>query len=251
MSSFRTRLAEASRCRSSQLILACDYDLKQYDVADILETINAVSPYICAVKLNFHLLLPLGSEELSSITKTAHDNGLQTVADIKLNDIGNTNRMTADNLWNEGFDAVIVNPMMGLDGLKILSEYAHSKGKGVIMLCHMSAPEALQAYELEIVTPAGAKKCLYQLFLDWALDSGVDSIVVGATFPDIIGECAEYMRRDIHQPRPYIMSPGVGAQGGDAAAALSAGSDYLIVGRTILYADDPAAAALQLCRPVG
>ena len=48
---------------------------------------------------------------------------LQTIADIKLNDIGNTNKVTTEHLWNLGFDAVIANPIMGdLDSLKNLSK---------------------------------------------------------------------------------------------------------------------------------
>ncbi|MGI6078851.1 MAG: orotidine 5'-phosphate decarboxylase / HUMPS family protein, partial [Fastidiosipilaceae bacterium] len=40
-----------------------------------------------------------------------------------------------------------------------------------------------------------------------------------------------------------ILSPGVGAQGGSASAAIRAGADYVIVGRAIYASDDPAAAA--------
>ncbi|NIQ05307.1 MAG: orotidine 5'-phosphate decarboxylase, partial [Candidatus Korarchaeota archaeon] len=65
-------------------------------------------------KLNFHLLLPLGHKDISKINRTAHKYGLLSIADIKLNDIGNTNKTTTERLWQLGFDAVIVNPIMGL-----------------------------------------------------------------------------------------------------------------------------------------
>ena len=51
------------------------------------------------LNLNFHLLLPLSAKEIIKINKTAHDYGLQTIADIKLNDIGNTNRVTTLNIY--------------------------------------------------------------------------------------------------------------------------------------------------------
>ena len=102
------------------------------------------------IKLNFHLLLPLSSKEIIRINKTAHDYGLQTIADIKLNDIGNTNRVTTEHLWNLGFDAVIANPIMGLDSLKNLVKSSHKEKNGVITLCHMSAPEAKLSYDMEI-----------------------------------------------------------------------------------------------------
>ena len=52
----------------------------------------------------------------------------------------------------------------------------------------MSAPEAKLSYDMEVKLKK--KQQLYQLFLDWALTSKVDGIVVGATFPKIIQYCA-------------------------------------------------------------
>ena len=176
--------------------------------------------------------MPLGSKQISKITKTAHNFGLQTIADIKLNDIGNTNRVTTENLWDLGFDAIIANPIMGLDSLKNLVKFSHKKEKGVITLCHMSAPEAKLSYDMEIKMEK--KQKLYQLFLDWALESKVDGIVVGATFPKIISYCKKQAGKKL-----CIFSPGVGTQGGNANEVISAGADDLIVGRSILNAKNP------------
>ena len=71
------------------------------------------------------MLLPLGLKEITRINKLAHKHNLQTIADIKLNDIGNTNEITLENLWKSGFDAVIVNPIMGPKALKkIVNKHA-------------------------------------------------------------------------------------------------------------------------------
>jgi orotidine-5'-phosphate decarboxylase len=43
-----------------------------------------------------------------------------------------------------------------------------------------------------------------------------------------------------------IFSPGIGAQGGEIAAALKAGARYLIVGRAIVQADNPSESAKQI-----
>ena len=40
-----------------------------------------------------------------------------------------------------------------------------------------------------------------------------------------------------------IISPGVGAQGGDPKETIKAGADFIIVGRGIYHADNPALAA--------
>ena len=239
MAIFKTRLSHISKT-NGKVILANDYDLSVKNLeSKTIQNIKQLHPFLCGIKLNFHLLLPLGEKDIQKITKTAHRYGLQIIADIKLNDIGNTNRVTTDHLWNLGFDAVIANPIMGLDSLKNLVKSAHKNGKGVITLCHMSAPEAKLSYDMEI--KMGRKQQLYQLFLNWALIAKVDGIVVGATFPKIIQYCSEQAGKNLS-----IFSPGVGTQGGNANEVISSGTDYLIVGRTILNSKNPVQVAKEL-----
>ena len=239
MTTFKTRLSQISKS-NGKVILANDYDSSEQNLQNkTVQNIKKLNPYLCGIKLNFHLLLPLSAKEIIKINKTAHDYGLQTIADIKLNDIGNTNRVTTEHLWNLGFDAVIANPIMGLDSLKNLVKSSHKQQKGVITLCHMSAPEAKLSYDMEI--KMGKKQQLYQLFLNWALTAKVDGIVVGATFPKIIQYCSKQAGKNLS-----IFSPGVGTQGGNASEVISSGTNYLIVGRTILNAKNPVNVAKEL-----
>ena len=239
MVTFKTRLSRISKSRG-KVILANDYDLSVKNLeTKTIQNIKQLHPFLCGIKLNFHLLLPLSGKEIININKTAHRYGLQTIADIKLNDIVNTNQITTDNLWKLGFDAVIANPIMGLDSLKNLVKFAHKHEKGVITLCHMSAPEAKLSYDMEV--KMGKKQQLYQLFLNWSLSAKVDGIVVGATFPKIIQYCSKKAGKNLN-----IFSPGVGTQGGNAIKVISAGTNYLIVGRTILNAKNPISAAKEL-----
>lgn len=242
---FGMRLSDSST--KSRIILACDYlPSQKMSASSISAVVGDLSPSLCAIKLNLHLLLPFGRTQISEITDAAHRGGLQAIADIKLNDIGSTNTAATESLWDMGFDAVIANPIMGFKSLRLLAESAHSHGNGLITLCHMSAPEAELAYGMDVSTPAGTRK-LYDLFLDWALDSGADGIIVGATFPDVVRHCAARIKKDARGVGPVIISPGVGVQGGGAAEAVSAGSDYLIVGRSILSAESPADEARRFC----
>jgi len=239
MATFKTRLSQVSKT-NGKVILANDYNSSEKNLQNkTIQNIKKLNPYLCGIKLNFHLLLPLSAREIIKINKTAHDYGLQTIADIKLNDIGNTNRVTTEHLWNLGFDAVIANPIMGLDSLKNLVKSSHKEQKGVITLCHMSAPEAKLSYDMEI--KMGKKQQLYQLFLNWALTAKVDGIVVGATFPKIIQYCSKQAGKNLS-----IFSPGVGTQGGNASEVISSGTNYLIVGRTILNAKNPVSEAKEL-----
>lgn len=239
MATFKTRISQISKS-NGKIVLANDYDSTVNNLeTKTIQNIKKLHQYLCGIKLNFHLLLPLGFKEISKINKTAHNYGLQTIADIKLNDIGNTNKVTTEHLWNLGFDAVIVNPIMGLDSLKQLVKSSHKENKGVITLCHMSAPEAKLSYDMEI--KMGKKQQLYQLFLDWAIASKVDGIVVGATFPEVIRYCNKKAGTKLD-----IFSPGIGTQGGSAKEVISAGTDYLIVGRTILDDKNPISVLKEL-----
>ncbi len=238
MSSFKTRIRQASRT-GGPIILANDYPSSARNLEKrTVNNIRKLHNHICGIKLNLHLLLPLGGAEIKRITRTARNHGLVTIADIKLNDIGNTNAVATERLWDLGFDAVIVNPIMGPDGLRALTESAHKSQNGVIALCHMSAPGARLAYDLGLES---APSRLYRLFLKWAVQAGADGVVAGATFPDIIRYCKRTARGMLD-----IYSPGVGVQGGDLQTTISAGTDYVIVGRSIINAKNPLAEAKKI-----
>jgi orotidine-5'-phosphate decarboxylase len=64
---------------------------------------------------------------------------------------------------------------------------------------------------------------------------------VGATFPKIIQYCSKKAGKNLS-----IFSPGVGTQGGNATEVISSGTNYLIVGRTILNSKNPVAVAKEL-----
>ena len=241
MTKFSNRINNSSK--NTTIILANDYSNKTPKLeTKTIQNIESLHEYICGLKINFHLLLKLGEKEIKKINKTAHNYGLQTIADIKLNDIGNTNLVTAENLWELGFDALIANPIMGNKNIKNLIQDSHKKGKGVISLCHMSAPEARISYELNVIKQKNSKKIpLYQIFLDWSIKNKSDGIIVGATYPDIIKFCKQKVGKKVQ-----IYSPGVGTQGGNPSVAKKLGSDFLIVGRTILNAQNPTQVAKKL-----
>jgi orotidine-5'-phosphate decarboxylase len=240
MTKFNNRIKESSR--SSTIILANDYNNRIPKLeAKTIQNIKSLHEYICGIKINFHLLLKLGKKEIQTINKTAHDYGLQTIADIKLNDIGNTNSVTAENLWELGFDALIANPIMGNQSLKNLIQDSHERDKGIISLCHMSAPEAKIVYELNVIKNSSKKIPLYQVFLDWAIKNKSDGIIVGATYPGIVKFCKKKIGTKLQ-----IYSPGIGTQGGNASEVKHLGSDFLIVGRTILNAKNPIQVAKKL-----
>jgi len=241
--SFKKLMEESERERSSSIILALDSVPSESNglLSASLRVLEKVHPYICAVKLNRHLLLPLGLHAgIKRIVEKAHSLGLPVIMDCKINDVGYTNRVIAENYFNAGFDAVIANPFIGWeDGLQPVFEVAREMNRGVILLVYMSHKASWEGYGQMIYDPkTGEKKPQYIAFAEKALDWGADGAVVGGTYPEKIREIHAILKEEVP-----IYSPGIGAQGGDVKAAVSSGARYLIIGRAITLAETPEEAA--------
>lgn len=234
VSSYRERIKKISTANNSSIILALDLEKRYQSQRYIERLVDNLHPYLCAVKINFHLILPFGKKEIQNINKVIHRFGLLSIADIKLNDISNTNHVTLQNLHVMGFDSVIVNPIIGQKQLKSLVDFAHKLGMGVISLVYMSHENVNEGYGLDIVQrKSGRRKIfpLFEIFLKYASKSNVDGIVVGATHLKTLKHIASVSRIPIY-------SPGVGTQGGNPKLAIASGSNYLIIGRSILRSID-------------
>jgi orotidine-5'-phosphate decarboxylase len=231
---FSERIAIAAVKKKSPIVLALDPSSsgKQSLPEFAVKTICTVEQYICAIKINFHILLPLSAYEISRINNLAHSFGLQSIADIKLNDIENTNAVAVDLLAKMGFDAVIANPFIGENALVSLVQNAHNADVGIIALVYMSHCGAKEGFGLEVEGHG-----LYKTFLRRAKTACADGIVVGATRLDILQEVTGELP---------VYSPGVGVQGGSAEQAIRRGADYLIIGRSIIEAKQPTKVAERI-----
>jgi len=239
---FAQRIREASFSKQSRIVVGLD--LTSEDSRQLAQKaehiIDLVQGEICAVKINFHLIIPLGISELSRIVMKAHKHGLQVIADIKLNDVSSTNLAATEILWKAGFDAVISNPFVGfVEGLGPCLEEAHKRGKGVILLIYMSHRGAVESYDLDVLYGGQVQK-MYDIFIQRAVSWAVDGLVVGATKLEIIAHVKEEARGI------PIFSPGLIMQGGDPKEAVKAGADYLIVARGIIAAADPLLKAKEI-----
>ncbi|MHB8566591.1 MAG: orotidine 5'-phosphate decarboxylase / HUMPS family protein [Nitrososphaerales archaeon] len=231
---FPETIEERSKKAGSRLVLALDLDYTDNEKnlpSSALKLLESTARYLCAVKLNFHLIIPLSLSELRELIDKISSYGLVSIADMKLNDIDNTNRVATEYLWKAGFSAVIVNPFAGYDGgLDVIFKRAHNLGKGVITLAYMSHKGAIEGFGLKLESG----KTIFDLFLERANQWGSDGVILGATRPGDI----EYARGKLAS-NVMIFSPGSGAQGGDPEASLKAGADYMIYGRTIVEAENP------------
>jgi orotidine-5'-phosphate decarboxylase len=236
-------LESNSRKSGSKIILAVDVGGPlESRVTAAASLVSALREGIVAVKVNWHLLLPYGVLGIRELVERCADAGLPLIADMKLNDIGATNAEAAETLFSNGFDAVIANPFVGYrEGMEDLLRKSREMHKGVILLVYMSHAGAREGYGLKV-----GGEPLYLGFARKTRKWGADGAVVSSKSPSIIREV-----RSILGKEQFILSPGVGFQGGDARKALKAGADYLIVGRSIVGSKDPAKAVDALNRELG
>jgi len=231
---------QSAKKAGSNIVLALDLPLDQPHrlLSRSIEILKTVHPYICAVKINRHLVLPLGLfNGVQKILSSAQDLGLPTIMDCKINDVGHTNRIIAEYYYKAGFDALTASPFVGWEeGLQPVFEIANKMRRGVILLVYMSHKAADEGYGQKIQDPkTGRLSPQYVVFAERALSWNADGAVVGATYPERIREVHEILG-----DRVPIYSPGVGVQGGDVESAMRAGARYLIVGRTITLAENSA-----------
>jgi orotidine-5'-phosphate decarboxylase len=248
--SFNAKMQQAAKSKNSRIVLALDFPFEAAENRNIIlikaqKILKAVHPYVCAVKINHHLTLPLGTfDGVQALVEQIRGQGMLAIMDAKVNDIGATNQVIAEYYYSAGFDALIANPFVGWEeGLKPLFEVSKRLNRGVILLTYMSHKGASEGYGQTIIDPETGEKTLqYVSFAKKALLWGADGVVVGATVPEKIAEVKRILGEKV-----AIYSPGVGAQGGAAETAIKAGANYLIVGREITNSDDPAQTARLLC----
>jgi uridine monophosphate synthetase len=175
--------------------------------------------------------------------------------DVKRGDIGSTAAAYADACFAHlGADAVTLSPLMGWDSVApfVTKQYSN---KGAFLLCKTSNPGSNDLLALTLtLTEKNKNETLYmyekiaKLAGQWsaANDNANLGLVVGAT-----DALALSRSRKAAGNTAWILAPGVGAQGGDLAAAAAAGLNHdgtgllIPVSRGISRAPDPAAAAKE------
>jgi len=238
----RFNIKEVAKKKETRIVLALDFpffglDNQESLLAKAQYVFNEVHPYISAVKINHHLVLPLGTfHGVKKIIELIHKKDIPVIMDCKANDIGATNKVIAEYYYSAGFDAIIANPFVGwIEGLKPIFEVAKKMQRGVILLVYMSHKGAKEGYGQFVYDENNDEKIpQYISFAKKALKWGADGVVVGATVPERIKEIHKILGDKIP-----IFAPGIGVQGGKAKSALNAGASYLIVGRSITLADNP------------
>ncbi|WP_459192206.1 orotidine-5'-phosphate decarboxylase [Halosimplex sp. J119] len=191
-----------------------DHDLPRW--AFNRRIIDATHEHAAAFKPNAAFYEdPDGWKALRETVAYAHGKDVPVLLDAKRADIGNTARQYADLLSDDGMgaDAITVNPYLGRDSLEPFLSQAE---KGVFVLCRTSNRGGADLQDLELESGEPLYERVAALADLWNANDNV-GLVVGATAPDELEEI-----REVVPDLPFLV-PGVGAQGGDAEAAVEHG----------------------------
>ncbi len=249
MTTYFARLRRAAEARHSQLCVGLDPDPERIPggaagaLRHCMAVVDATAEHACCYKPNSAFWEQYGPDGWAALLELRGYIGSDTpvLLDAKRADMDNTMRAYARAVFETlDMDACTIHAYHGSDSIAQFTRYAD---RGVYVVCRTSNPGAADLQHLD----AGGKP-LYLRVAELAErhnQMGNVALVVGATAPEQI--------RDVRaaSPLPFLI-PGIGAQGGDLEASVraawngDAASCLIASSRSVLYAEDPGAAAREL-----
>ena len=200
----------------NKIILALDVP----SIEKAVELMDKVSDYLDTVKIGYPLVL---AEGLESVSRVKEEYDCKVICDFKVADIPATNQKIADVTFQAGADAIIVHGFVGADSATSCIESANQHAKEIFLLTEMSHPGAsprfLQPVSMDIAR--------------MGVEMGITNYVGPSTRLDRLGKIKQIIGKD-----SFLISPGVGVQGGNPKDTLEF-ADALIIGRSIYLAPDP------------
>ena len=199
----------------NNIILAMDLmDLKEAE--RVCESINE---YIDTIKIGYPLTL---AEGLSTIGFFKDNFDYKVICDYKVADIPATNEKIANQTFDAGADAIICHGFVGSDSVDACKTSAEDHGGEVFLLTEMSHPGAIKFLQPNADEIARM-----------GVEMGITNYVAPSTRPERLSEIRDIVGKDA-----FMISPGVGTQGGDPRETLKY-SNALIIGRSIYNAEYP------------
>ena len=189
----------------NNIILAMDLmDLKEAE--RVCESINE---YIDTIKIGYPLTL---AEGLSTIGFFKDNFDYKVICDYKVADIPATNEKIADQTFEAGADAIICHGFVGSDSVDACKTSAEDHGGEVFLLTEMSHPGAIKFLQPNADEIARM-----------GVEMGITNYVAPSTRPERLSEIRDIVGKDA-----FMISPGVGTQGGDPRETLKYSNALII-----------------------
>jgi orotidine-5'-phosphate decarboxylase len=221
---------------SAEIIVALDIPS-----ADLVKpTVSLLPPEISFFKVGLQLFIAEGEAAMGWLA----ENEKNTFLDLKLHDIPKTVANAVQSAGKFSVKLLTVHACGGSDMLRAAADAAAEFGDDRPQVIAVTTLTSLSQEDLTDIGVTRQLKDNSLKLAELALKSGIDGLVCSPL------ETAAFRRE--FGPDPIIVTPGVRPAGSAVADqkriatpadAVKAGASYLVIGRPILQADDPAAAS--------
>lgn len=230
------------------LILALDTS----DLDEARKVAGQVSDYVDVVKVGLQLFASAGTTAVESLK----GDGFEVFLDIKMMDIPNTVTSAILALCDLQPLMLSVHTMGGQEMMRAaeaaLREYCFKSGLRRPMIIGVTVLTSMDLLALRKIGVSDSVEAHVQRLAKLAKESGMDGLVTSPLETLLV-------RREVG-PEMVLIAPGVRLPGSSQddqkrvatpADAIRAGADFLVVGRPVYRAEDPAAVAAEMLRSAG
>ena len=217
---------------TSKIIVALDYEKE----SDALALVDQIDPNLCRLKVGKEMFTTLGM----NFVKQLHQRNFDVFLDLKYHDIPNTVARAVRSAADLGVWMVDLHASGGLRMMEEAKRILGPYGKDAPLLIAVTVLTSMEDLDLlQIGINASPMEQVLRL-AHLTQRAGLDGVVCSPQEVEILrNACGEEFK---------LVTPGIrptGADFGDQrrvmtpAAAIRAGSDYLVIGRPITKADNP------------
>jgi orotidine-5'-phosphate decarboxylase len=235
---------------SNAVIVALDVD----SPARAVELADELRGAVGAVKVGSQLFTAAGPDIVRRLTERGH----RVFLDLKYHDIPNTVANAAAEAAKLGAWMIDVHASGGVAMIKAAREAAHASAERAGVAAPLViAITVLTSFDQETLESVGVTRPIVEQVdaLAWlAQEAGADGVVAS---PQEVGRLRAARGEDFVLVTPGIRPAGSARPRDDqartltAAEAIAAGASYIVVGRPIIAAPDPRAAAEAIAAETG
>ncbi len=223
----------------SPLIVVLDYS----SLAECMALVDQLDPSQCRVKVGKELFVSAGPQ----VVEILQQRGFDVFLDLKFHDIPNTVAQAVNAAADLGVWMVNVHASGGRRMMTAAREILAKRSGPVPLLIGVTVLTSLSDKELQEVGLERSAEAQVNALAALAQDCGLDGVVCSAW---------EAQSLQVQRGKDFcLVTPGIRPAGSDhndqrrvmtPAEALTAGSHYLVIGRPITQAADPAAACSDI-----
>ena len=229
---------------TSKIIVALDYETE----SDALALVDQIDPNLCRLKVGKEMFTTLGM----NFVKQLHQRHFDVFLDLKYHDIPNTVARAVRSAADLGVWMVDLHASGGLRMMEEAKRILEPYGKDAPLLIAVTVLTSMEDLDLlQIGINASPMEQVLRL-AHLTQRAGLDGVVCSPQEVEILrNACGEDFK---------LVTPGIrpiGADFGDQrrvmtpTAAIRAGSDYLVIGRPITQADNPAEVLRSINASIG